>query len=64
MEYKSSFVGEMIAFSIYNKSFKPLGIRSGQVKSHGGLIEMIPTNIVSTILLKRMKLHTNNDSYS
>jgi hypothetical protein len=45
MKHKSSFVGEMIAFSICNKPFKPLGLPRGRVKSREGLPEMIPTNI-------------------
>jgi hypothetical protein len=44
MKYKSSSMGETIAFSICNKSFKPLGLPSGRVKSREGLSEMIPTN--------------------
>jgi hypothetical protein len=42
---KSAIVGETIAFSICNKLFKPLGLPSGRVKSHEGLLEMIPTNM-------------------
>jgi hypothetical protein len=45
MKHKSSFVRETIAFSICNKPFKLLGLPSGLVKSHEGLLEMIPTNI-------------------
>jgi hypothetical protein len=37
-------LGEMIAFSICNKSFKPLRLPSGWVKSREGLPGMIPTN--------------------
>jgi hypothetical protein len=37
-------MGEMIAFSICNKPFKPLGIPSRQVKSREGLPAIIPTN--------------------
>ena len=44
MKHKSTFVGEMIAFSICIKPFKPLGIPSGRVKSREGLPAMIPTN--------------------
>jgi hypothetical protein len=44
-KHKSVVVGETIAFSIYNKRFKPLGLPSGWVKSRKGLPEMIPTNI-------------------
>jgi hypothetical protein len=39
-------MGETIAFSTYNKPFKPLGFPSGRVKSHESLPEMIPTNIL------------------
>jgi hypothetical protein len=46
MKYKSSFVGETIAFSICNKPFKPLGLPSGRMKSREGLPRMIPTNIL------------------
>jgi hypothetical protein len=57
MKHKSSFVGETIAFSICNKSFKPLGLPSGQVnKSREGLPEMIST---STMLLTNNDFHTN-----
>jgi hypothetical protein len=45
MKHKSSFVGETIAFSIFNKPFKPLRLPSGRVKSREGLPEMILTNI-------------------
>jgi hypothetical protein len=45
MKHKSSFVGETIEFSICNKSFKPLGLPSGRLKSREGLPEMIPINI-------------------
>jgi hypothetical protein len=46
LKHKSSFVGETIAFSVCNKSFKPLGLPSGLVKSRKGLPGMIPTNIL------------------
>jgi hypothetical protein len=46
MKHKSAVVGETIAFSIYNKSFKPLGLPSRRVKSREGLPIMIPTNIL------------------
>jgi hypothetical protein len=46
MKHKSSFVGEMIAFSICNKPFKSLGLPRGRVKSLEGLPEIIPTNIL------------------
>jgi hypothetical protein len=45
MKHKSSFVGDTIAFSVWNKPFKPLRLPSGGVKSREGLPEMIPTNI-------------------
>jgi hypothetical protein len=64
MKHKFVVMGEMIAFSICNKPFKPLGIPRGQVKSREGLTEMIPTNIVSAMLLKRIKFHTNHGSHS
>jgi hypothetical protein len=38
-------MGNTIAFNICNKSFKPLGLPSGRVKSREGLPEMIPINI-------------------
>ena len=44
-KYKSTVVGETIAFSIYNKPFKPLGITSGRMKSREGLPTMTHTNI-------------------
>ena len=37
MKHKSVVVGETIAFSICNKSFKSLGIPRGRVKSRKGL---------------------------
>jgi hypothetical protein len=40
-------MGETIAFGIYNKPFKPLGIPCGRVKSREGLTETIPTNIAA-----------------
>ena len=55
---------EMIAFSICNKPFKPLGIPKGRVKSREGLTEMIPTNIIGGMSLKRIKFHTNHGSHS
>jgi hypothetical protein len=36
MKHKSAVEGETIAFSICNKLFKPLGLRSGRVKSREG----------------------------
>jgi hypothetical protein len=52
-------MGEMIAFSIYNKPFKLLGIPRGRVKSREGLTTMISTNIFRTLLLTNMNFHTN-----
>jgi len=46
MKHKFAVVGETIAFSICNKPFKLLELLSGRVKSHEGLIGMIPTNIL------------------
>jgi hypothetical protein len=43
-----------IAFGVCNKLFKPLGLPSGRVKSREGLPELIPTNIVPTMLSPRM----------
>jgi hypothetical protein len=57
-------VGCTIAFSVCNKLFKPLGLPSGRVKSREGLPEMIPTNIVPTMLSPRMQHHKNNGSHS
>jgi hypothetical protein len=34
----------MIAFSVCDKPFKPLGIPSGRVESREGLTEVMPTN--------------------
>jgi hypothetical protein len=58
-------VGNTIAFNIYNKPFKPIGLPSGRVKSNKGLPEMIPTNIMQKFMLsKRVKFDNNNDSHS
>jgi hypothetical protein len=59
MKHKSSFVGETIAFSICNKSFKLLGLPSGRVKSREGLPEMIPTNIEMSYCQLSESPHTN-----
>jgi hypothetical protein len=59
MKHKSSFVGETIAFSICNKPFKLLGLRSGRVKSREGLPEMIPTNIEVLNYQLSKNLHSN-----
>ena len=59
-KHKSVVVGETIVFSICNKPFKPIGIPSGQVKSHKGLLAMTPTNFfLSTMLLTNKDFHTN-----
>jgi hypothetical protein len=57
-------MGCTIAFSIFNKPFKPLGLPSERVKSREGLPGMIPTNIVPIILSSRMQHHKNNGSHS
>jgi hypothetical protein len=60
MKHKSTIVRETIAFSICNKSFKPLGIPKGQVKPREGLPAMIPKNIFfDTMLLIDKAFHTN-----
>jgi hypothetical protein len=56
MKHKSIVVGVTIAFSICNKSFKPLGFPSGRVKSREGLPEMIPTNIVKHYVVNQAKI--------
>ena len=63
LKHKSAIVGKTIAFSICNKPFKAQGISSGRVKSREGLPAMIPTNILSTMLLKNWDFHTNHGSY-
>jgi hypothetical protein len=55
IKHKSSFVGEMIAFSICNKPFKPLGLPSGRVNSREGLPEMIPTDIEKHYVINQTK---------
>ena len=57
-------MGYTFAFSIYNKSFKPLGIPRGRVKFCEGLTRMILTNIVTTILFLKMQHHKNHGSHS
>ena len=64
MKHKFVVMGETIAFSICDKPFKPIGIPREQVKSCEGLTEMIPTNIVSAMSLKRINFHTNHGSHS
>jgi hypothetical protein len=46
-----------------NKHFIPLGPSSGLVKSREGLPNMLPTNIMTTILSIRLKYYKNNDSH-
>jgi len=53
MKHKSSFVGETIAFSVFNKPFKPLGLPSGRMKFREGLLGMIPTNIMHYVIFKQ-----------
>jgi len=50
-------VGETIAFSIYNKLFKPLGLPGGWEKSRESLLEMIPTNI-ETLCCQQERIFT------
>jgi hypothetical protein len=63
MQHKSAVVGETIAFSICNKSFKALALPSGRVKSCKGLPEIIPTNIEVLYCQSSKNLHTNIFSY-
>jgi hypothetical protein len=57
-------MGETIAFSVCNKSFKPLGLPRGRVKSRVGLPEMIPTNILKHYVVVKTKTSTQtHDSY-
>jgi hypothetical protein len=60
MKYKSSSVGETIAFSICNKPFKPLGLPRGRVKSREGLPGMIPTNILKYYVVDKQWLPYKN----
>jgi hypothetical protein len=55
MNHKFAIVGETIAFSIYNKHFKPLGLPTGRVKSRVGLLEMIPTNILKHYVVAKQR---------
>jgi hypothetical protein len=55
MKHKSAIMGETIAFSISNKSFKPITLPSGRVKSHMGLLEMIPTNILKHYVVDKQR---------
>jgi len=56
MKHKSPVVGEMIAFSIRNKPFKPLGNPRGRVKSREGLTAMIPTNTLNHYVIDKKGL--------
>jgi hypothetical protein len=53
MKHKSTFVGEMIAFSLCNKPFKPLGLPRERVKSREGLPGMIPINILKHYVIDK-----------
>jgi hypothetical protein len=55
LKHKSSFVEETIAFSVWNKPFKPLGLPSGRVKSREGLPGMIPTNILKHYVVEKQE---------
>jgi hypothetical protein len=52
MKYKSVVVRETIAFSIYNKYFKPLGLPRGRLKSREGLP---PTNILKHYVIDKQR---------
>jgi len=58
----------MIAFSVCDKPFKPLGIPSGRVESREGLTEVMPTNTLLQFFffffLPRMPCHRNHSFYS
>jgi hypothetical protein len=45
----------MIAFSLCNKPFKPLGLPSGRVKSREALLEMVPTNILKHYIVDKQE---------
>jgi hypothetical protein len=49
-------MGEMIAFSVCNKPFIPLGIPSGRVKSREGLPAMTLTNIFQHYVIGKHEL--------
>jgi hypothetical protein len=55
MKHKSTVVGEMIAFSVCNKPFKPLGIPRGRVKSREGLTARIPTQTHGSYIMSKFK---------
>jgi hypothetical protein len=46
----------MIALSVCNKPFIPLGISSGRVKSRKSLTEMLPTNIMQNHIIQKTKI--------
>jgi hypothetical protein len=46
----------MIAYSICNKPFKPLGLPSGRVKSREDLPKMISTNILKNYVVVKQRL--------
>jgi hypothetical protein len=46
----------MIAFSLCNKSFKPLWLPSGRMKSSEGLPKMIPTNIMQDHVIHKIEV--------
>jgi hypothetical protein len=55
MKHKSATVVEIIAFSICNKHFKPLGLPRGRVKSCEGLPEMISTNNLKDYVVDKQR---------
>jgi len=56
MKHKSAVVEETIAFSISNKTFKPLGVSRGRVKSREGLTAIIPTNTLKHYVVDKQRL--------
>ena len=59
MKHKSAVMGKTIAFSKWNKPFKPVGIPSGWVKPCEGLIEMIPINIFQHYVIDKNEFPHN-----
>jgi hypothetical protein len=55
MKHKFAVVGEMIAFSVCNKPFKPVGLPRGRVKSRESLPGMIPTNISKYYIIDKQE---------
>jgi hypothetical protein len=49
-------MGNMIAFSVCNKSFKPLGVPSGRVKSCEGLPDILTTNIMQNHVIYKIEV--------